>query len=104
MINNIKKLLSYISEGGGVAVDPTENPLPDDEEDEDCFNEELFDKKVVHGRVKITRKKPEKENTMTDLKNNSNLIKARLKSQTPQAKLSRKHSMLVRRRKIDHDK
>lgn len=112
MINKVKKLLEYlIDEGGGAVVDILEAPYDhkpeltdedDEEEEDDSKSEELFDKKVRDGKVITTKRdfKPDRE-PMVDVKNNANLMKARIKSRTPSANIKRKHSMLVRSRKID---
>lgn len=115
MIQKIKKLLEYIvSEAGGVDVDITEPSsiysrkpeLTDEDEEEDQDkSEELYKQHVKDGKVITTRNNmiPDREG-MTDVKNNANLIKARIKSRTPSANIKRKHSMLIHRRKIDHDR
>ena len=111
MFTKINKLARTICEGGGVAVELTESPRHDSEEseseeddDEEELKEGLFTKKVEHGKVKSVRNKLGDVEEVDDLHNNANLVKARIKARTPQAKLARKHSMLIRRRQVDGER
>ena len=113
MLKHIKHLAEILlSEAGGVDVDITE-PVPsrkseitdDDEEDkEEDKSEDLFNKTVHDGKVATSVNKFDQNNPITNLKNNANLRKARIKSQLPQARLKKKISTLIRRRKVDHDR
>ena len=119
MIQRLKRLLEYImSEGGGIVVDVTEPVIPrkpeltdddeesDDEDDDEDKSEELFNQRVKDGKVITTRNdfKPDDRESMVDVKDNANLIKARIRARTPSANFKRKHSMEVRRRKIDNNR
>lgn len=110
MINEVARLLEYLlGEGGGVCVDitePIEDSKPeitDEDEDEDDKSEELYSQHVENGKLVTKRNEfgAHKREPMTNVKDNANLIKARIRAQTPQANFKRKHSMDVRRRKID---
>lgn len=111
MFNNILKYLKEISEGAG-AIDASE-PSNDrkrkcfddeySEDDEESFDEEIFDTKVKHGKVLKTRRTMGDVEKVADIHNNANLVKARLKSNTPKAKVNKKHSMLVRKRLVDRE-
>jgi len=110
MFKRINELVRIICEGGGAAVEITESPRrhdgeeTDSEDEEDELKEELFTKKVEHGKVKDVRNKLGDVEKVDDLHNNATLVKARLKSRTPQAKLAKKHSLLIRRRKVDGER
>jgi major membrane immunogen (membrane-anchored lipoprotein) len=115
MIQKVKRLLEYLmGEAGGCDVDildPSAYPqkkseLTDEDEDEDSKSEELFKQHVRDGKVIKTKNdfQPDDRRELVDLKDNANLIKARIKSRTPSANIKRKQSMLVRKRKIDHDR
>lgn len=113
MLENIKKSLLNILEGGGVIVnmfysipsgdvDSNVDDDVDDDVDEE-LQERLYDVRVEDGKIKKTLIKPEPEVDRNNLKDNSSLRKARLKSHTPQAKLKRNKSMMVRRKRVDKD-
>lgn len=113
MFSRINKLINKLYEAGGVDVEITESPRsssckktePDEDEDEeDELREELFTKKVKHGEVKSVRNSLGDVEEVEDLHNNANLVKARLKARTPKAKLNKKYSMMIRRRKVDGER
>ena len=113
MFTKINSLINKLYEGGGVSVELTEIPncckgsqqeFEEDEDEEEELEEGLFSKKVDHGKVVRVRNKLGDVEKVSNLSNRANLIKARLKSRTPQANLSRKHSNLVRKRQVDGER
>lgn len=119
-IKNIKNYLNKI-EAGGVSDYLINSPIyyyNDDEEEEEevellnsknknkiRVKEKLFNKKVVDSEVKTTKVKPGDDliKPVKNVKDNANLMKARIKSRTPQANFKRKKSMTVRRLRVDRD-
>jgi hypothetical protein len=116
----IKKIKSHLEiiEAGGVDDYIINSPIYyyDDEEDEDEdldnlkdkieMEENIFDKRVEDGKIITTKREPGEDlfEPISDLKNNANLIKARIKARTPKSNLKRKKSMRVRKRDVDRDR
>lgn len=103
MLVSIKESLIKILEGGGVIVNMFYSATSDEEEPCDEMAEELYDVKVKDGKIQKTPTTLDPDIERNNIKDNSSLRKARLKAHTPQAKMKREKSMMVRRRHVDKD-